>query len=292
MLSSYEQFIGDITVAKRELKSLHVSVDHRFPLGVCMREPWTPMEDRILIHIAAAGRISSAQIAQGYAILQQLPEVIEELADRSASPPQTLASRTRSGGDGSQGRGVKAKAIARGRQALASNATAIRELKKQLKVLSSDFYSVIPHSFARSLPPMLNSIKAVKEKMDLLELLGNVETYRDLVEEMAKKAERLKCPPHPLDMRYQAIGATIEPLNESDDEFKMIQRYVGLLGLGRPWKNLTCRLVSSRYALASSDRNIKAPILSVLKVACHAEDVYKEKFDSIDNHQVRIWSAK
>lgn len=254
-----------------------------------MHEPLTPIADHILIHIAAAGRISKAQIAQGYAILQQLPEVIEELADRSASPPQTPATRTLRRGDRSRGHGGKAKAIARGRQALASNATAICELKKQLKVLSSDFYSVIPHSFARSLPPTLDSIKAVKEKIDLLGVLENVETSRDLEEEMAKRAERLQRPLHPLDVRYQAIGATMEPLNESDDEFKMVQRCVGLLGLGWLSEELTCRLISSRYALASSDRIFKATILSVLKIACHAEDAYKEKFDAINNHQVRVW---
>lgn len=186
----------------------------------------------VVIRFALAGRLSKSQIKQGYAILQQLSDAIEELADRSATPPLVPKVvpppvRGRGGGGRGRGRGGKARAVARGRQALASNAITIRELQGRLKALSSDFYSTIPHSFVRSLPPTLDSMEAVKEKMDLLEVLGNVRISRELEASEVEKlenAERSKRPPHPLSMRYNALRAIVEPLDESDEEFKVIQR--------------------------------------------------------------------
>lgn len=141
--------------------------------------------------------------------------------------PPSARRRGKSGHRRGHGQGGTTKVTARGRQALASNAIALRELQDRLKTLSSDFYSLIPHFFGRSPPPTLASNEAVKEKLDLLEVLWNVGISHELESseaDRAKDPKRFVRVTHPLDARYNAIGAIMEPLNESDEEFKAIQR--------------------------------------------------------------------
>lgn len=39
---------------------------------------------------------------------------------------------------------------------------------KNITELTSTFYTLIPHNFGRNRPPLLNSLEAVKQKMDML----------------------------------------------------------------------------------------------------------------------------
>lgn len=175
-----------------------------------------------------SGKLSKAQIAQGYTVLQRLSDAIEELADRSTpllppAPPDSSAppvphvgmtTRSAVGGSGGNntrghprgcgnGKGkAKAKTKRRGRQAQATNILAITELRKSLKTLSSEFYTLIPHSFGRSLPPTLRSMEDIKQKLELLEALSNIL--------------------HPLDLRYRTIQADMEPIEPTSEEYKMI----------------------------------------------------------------------
>src|SRR5690349_23090338 len=45
----------------------------------------------------------------------------------------------------------------------------------QLQELSSDFYTVIPHSFGMKVPPVINTAPMVKTKLEMLEALGEIE---------------------------------------------------------------------------------------------------------------------
>ena len=44
-----------------------------------------------------------------------------------------------------------------------------------LQDLSSRFYQVIPHSFGRQRPPVISSLEAVKTKLDMCNMLGDIE---------------------------------------------------------------------------------------------------------------------
>jgi hypothetical protein len=187
----------------------------------------------LTIHVdPTAGKLSKSQISRGYTILKELSSALEEIEERSAppaaaTPPPTTRS-TRGRGRG-KGRGGKAKAPARGKQADANNAKAIRELKTSLKSLSGDFYTVIPHDFGHSMPPVIDSMDMLKEKLELLDVLSNVEISQGLdAAEKAIKKEKAADDrvPHPLDRRYEAIQANMEPLDPSSDEFKLIEKYV------------------------------------------------------------------
>jgi poly [ADP-ribose] polymerase len=40
--------------------------------------------------------------------------------------------------------------------------------KKLLEIYSSDFYSYIPHTFGHSTPPIINTDKMIKDKLEML----------------------------------------------------------------------------------------------------------------------------
>lgn len=183
-----------------------------------------------------AGKLSKAQISQGYTILQQLSTALEEIAEleaEDAAPASATAPTTRSRGRGrgqGQGRGRgrgKAKATTATRAQAQANSARVRELRNDLRTLSSEFYTLIPHDFGRSLPPVLGTMEDVKQKLEMLEVLSNLEISQGL--EVAQKKNAKKSTKgleaHPLDMRYQAIKADMKPLDRADDEFKLIEQY-------------------------------------------------------------------
>ena len=60
--------------------------------------------------------------------------------------------------------------IAKGFEALEAIEEAVNKktAKYKLDELSSKFFTLIPHSFGRQMPPTLNSAETVRNKMDML----------------------------------------------------------------------------------------------------------------------------
>ncbi|GMF14775.1 unnamed protein product [Phytophthora lilii] len=161
------------------------------------------------------------KISQGYALLQQLSAALKEIDELNkvvATKQETPAAKK----PGTR-RSTRVKRTAN------PNAAQIRRLKNSLKTLSSDFYTLIPHDFGRNLPPPIDSMDEVKLKIDLLEVLANIEISRKLQAEKIKNAKKNASSDQPklnsLDAQYNLLKVKMEPLAESTDEFKTIQRY-------------------------------------------------------------------
>lgn len=163
-----------------------------------------------------AGKLSKAQISQGYDILQRISttlEELEELTKTPAPPPKT----TKAGAKSRR----KAKAKAKGPAAAATKSAA--SCRDDLKSLSSEFYSLIPHDFGRSLPPVIANMTDLKVKLELLEVLSNLEISQML---QKQEAEKPKGPAiHPLDLHYDMLTTNMEPLDKSGKEYKIIEKY-------------------------------------------------------------------
>uniref|UniRef100_H3H4R1 Poly [ADP-ribose] polymerase n=1 Tax=Phytophthora ramorum TaxID=164328 RepID=H3H4R1_PHYRM len=108
------------------------------------------------------------------------------------------------------------------------NAAQIRRLKNSLKSLSSDFYTLIPHDFGRNLPPPIDSMDEVKLKIDLLEVLANIEISQKLQTEKrnAKKnagahnryVETTHAPTH---VQYKLrIKSVLKVVRPDEEKFK------------------------------------------------------------------------
>ncbi|KAG3116090.1 hypothetical protein PI124_g5556 [Phytophthora idaei] len=208
------------------------------------------------------GKLSKAQISQGYALLQQLSEALKEIeelnkviASTQEEPPAKRTAPRRS---------TRVKRVAK------PNAAQIRRLKTSLKTLSSDFYTLIPHDFGRNLPPPIDSLDEVKLKIDLLEVLANIEISQKLQAEKKRNAKKnAGAKLNSLDAQYNMLNVKMEPLPESTEEFKIIEKYV-------------------ETTHAPTHVQYKLRIKSVLKIARPDEEEFKDVFQSVDNHKL-LW---
>ncbi|XP_074145240.1 poly [ADP-ribose] polymerase 2 isoform X2 [Sminthopsis crassicaudata] len=84
----------------------------------------------------------------------------------------------------------------------------------------NEFYTRIPHDFGLRTPPLIRTEQELKDKIQLLEALGDIEIAIKLV-----KTE-LKTPEHPLDQHYRNLHCILRPLDHSCHEFKVISKYL------------------------------------------------------------------
>ena len=54
--------------------------------------------------------------------------------------------------------------------------------QQELMTLSSRFFTVIPHAFGRSRPPLIDSMVKVQEKYDLMAVLADIEQANKMLE--------------------------------------------------------------------------------------------------------------
>ncbi|XP_028392004.1 poly [ADP-ribose] polymerase 2-like [Dendronephthya gigantea] len=80
------------------------------------------------------------------------------------------------------------------------------------------FYTRIPHCFGMRQPPLIRTKDEVKLKIDLLETLGDIE--------IAMKVLKEELDENPIDSHYKALKCGLDPIDNTSDDFKMIETYV------------------------------------------------------------------
>jgi len=118
------------------------------------------------------------------------------------------------------------------KEQLAKGFEVLEELMQDLKAgktnsvvdLSSRFYTSIPHEYPRSVvPPPLRTQESVQEKMNMLEVLGDIVIAQNMLKQTeARGTEEVD---HPLDVNYKKLGNTLELVDKNSKEFKIIQKY-------------------------------------------------------------------
>ncbi|DAZ98404.1 TPA: hypothetical protein N0F65_000118 [Lagenidium giganteum] len=192
------------------------------------------------------GKLSKTQILRGYGILDQLSHTLKELED-----VENAKAKPARGG----------KRATKGRRSAVKGTASVSDIKARLKQLSSEFYTLIPHDFGRSLPPVIDTVEALRTKIELLEVLGSLEISQDL-EAQANATKNIK---HPLDAQYERMNIKMEPVLETDNEFKIIEQYI-----------------------TSTASSYKFNISNILKVARPAEETFEDTFSAINNHRL-LW---
>ncbi|CAI5716377.1 unnamed protein product [Peronospora destructor] len=157
------KLICDADMVAREVASMHLDLK-RLPLD----------------------KLSKAQIRQGYAILQQLSAAVKEIDELGKIAANLQDTALEKQVETCQSTRVKGSAH--------SHVAQLRRLNNSLKTLSSDFYTLIPHDFGRDLPTSLDSLDKIKLKIDLLEVLTNLETSQELEAEKKKERRRRSMP--------------------------------------------------------------------------------------------------
>jgi len=93
--------------------------------------------------------------------------------------------------------------------------------KEKLTFLSNQFYTSIPHNFGMRKPPLIDSLELLKQKIEMLDVLGGIGRSRDLLQSTQELMSL-----HPLDRHYKALHSEIQPLDTDTEEVKLIQQMV------------------------------------------------------------------
>ncbi|CUE97655.1 poly (ADP-ribose) polymerase, putative [Bodo saltans] len=86
--------------------------------------------------------------------------------------------------------------------------------------LSSAFYTLIPHDFGMMVPPVIKSSEMLKRKMELLDILGDLEIASKLL------AEATKSGVNPMDQAYDSLNCELSPISHTSAEFLHVENYV------------------------------------------------------------------
>ena len=94
----------------------------------------------------------------------------------------------------------------------------------ELMRLSSDFYTVIPHNFGRNIPPVISDPQTLKQKLDMLEALAEIEIAQHLMKENKKADEAMTV--NPLDQKFSSLKLNkLEPMDRNSERFKLIEQF-------------------------------------------------------------------
>eukprot|EP01102_Stenamoeba_stenopodia_P015090 TRINITY_DN5107_c0_g1_i1.p1 TRINITY_DN5107_c0_g1~~TRINITY_DN5107_c0_g1_i1.p1 ORF type:complete len:682 (-),score=251.83 TRINITY_DN5107_c0_g1_i1:117-2162(-) len=93
---------------------------------------------------------------------------------------------------------------------------------ENLVELSNQFYSLIPHNFGFSKPPVINSEKSLKSKLLMLETLGDIEIATNIL----KNAEDESLKENIVDSNYKALKTQLTTMDKETKEYNIIHDYL------------------------------------------------------------------
>ena len=89
----------------------------------------------------------------------------------------------------------------------------------QLQTLSSEFYTVVPHSFGRNVPPVIDTKAMLKVKLEMCQSLADIQVAQTLL-------KSVEVTENPIDACFDKLKIEMEPLKKTSGEFKVLQQYV------------------------------------------------------------------
>jgi poly [ADP-ribose] polymerase len=98
--------------------------------------------------------------------------------------------------------------------------------KKRADIMAetSRFYTVIPHAFGRSTPPLIDSQELLDKKTEMLNVLTDIEIALSMQKGKAAKEEALA--PNPADENYETLNAHLDLVDLKSKEYEFIQKYI------------------------------------------------------------------
>lgn len=91
---------------------------------------------------------------------------------------------------------------------------------RELLDACNQFYTRIPHDFGLKPPPIIRSEAELKEKIELLEALSDIQIAVKMVQSSKDSEE------HPLDQQYKSLCCGLQPLEPSGEDFQTIVKYL------------------------------------------------------------------
>ncbi|XP_048755792.1 protein mono-ADP-ribosyltransferase PARP3-like isoform X1 [Ostrea edulis] len=108
--------------------------------------------------------------------------------------------------------------------------------RKKMMDLSSRFYTVIPHDFGRKIPPVIDTLEIIRQKYDMLLVLGDIEIAQTLEKEKEKIVAGSEKQPHPLDVNYGLLKCNLDLVDPKSKDYKVLETYTRETGNKGGWR--------------------------------------------------------
>ena len=92
--------------------------------------------------------------------------------------------------------------------------------ESKLEEACSEFYTRIPHDFGMKRPPLIKTTEEIKEKLELLDALNEIQIAITVMDEEQSKSDI-----NELDRYYESLNCHLEPLERDSPEFKIVEKY-------------------------------------------------------------------
>ena len=187
-VQSFMALISDISMMKEQMREIGFDAE-RMPLG----------------------KLQKRTILEAYKCLQQLSQILVPGATISGGGGGASSAGAAMSGGSMGGGGVAP--LHRGR----------------IEELSNGFYSLIPHvsSFAdgsgtRARLPWIDTPAKLKEKIEMVEALGNIE----LAQRVISPGKGSGFDVHPIDAKYNSLGTRLTPIDKGGATHAMLAEYI------------------------------------------------------------------
>jgi predicted DNA-binding WGR domain protein len=128
---------------------------------------------------------------------------------------------------------------------------------------TSMFYTLIPHDFGMMKPPLISTNEMLKRKMDLLDILGDLEIASKLLTTAKKTGV------NPIDQAYETLQCNLSPVAHESELFRRIEEYV-------------------RNTHGPTHNSYKLVVEDVIEVDRPIESVRYKAFEGLHNKQM-LW---
>lgn len=91
---------------------------------------------------------------------------------------------------------------------------------KDLVQACNDFYTRVPHYFGMKVPPLIRTPAEVREKVALLEALGDIQAALSVLD------QPIDVTTHPADQHYHRLQCDLTPLQRESEEYRIIEKYM------------------------------------------------------------------
>ncbi|XP_030371333.1 poly [ADP-ribose] polymerase [Scaptodrosophila lebanonensis] len=126
------------------------------------------------------------------------------------------------------------------------------------------FFTLIPHNFGVSVPPVLDTVEQVENLRKMLDSLAEIECAYSLIKSEDKNEDL-----NPLDKHYDQLKTQLKPLDKDTEEFKMLKMYV-----------------SNTHAATHSSYDLE--IIDIFKVVRQGESRRYKPFKKLHNRKL-LW---
>ncbi|TPX68181.1 hypothetical protein SpCBS45565_g03249 [Spizellomyces sp. 'palustris'] len=134
--------------------------------------------------------------------------------------------------------------------------------RDKLSDYSSQFYTIIPHEFGMSRPPIIDSPQLLKRKLEMVEALGDIEIATSILSATNKVLDQ-----NPVDLHYSTLRTDLVPVDEKSDDYQLVKKYL-------------------ENTHAATHRNYELEIEDLFEVVSrHGED---DRFKNLPNRQL-LW---